>query len=221
MTIVSQTQRCKLPALLLIFLLAGLPVAQAAEGRDACLAKAETDPDQALAQANVRLRLAPQDQSAMQCRALALFNSAEFLAAAMQFSRLARAVAQDKTAAVHYGKAAWAYVRAQQSGAAAQEFINAIERDPGNMQYRQDYAMALMDGEHYWDAVRELNHVVRRNSRAVAALALRADCWLRLGQRSRARADAIRALEIHPDEKLARAILDKIKLQSSDAEDAP
>ncbi len=219
MTIVSTRPRRKPPTLrLLLFLLLLAPAAQAAGDLPACLAKAESDPDQAQAAASAWLQRQPQSRDAMQCRALALFNVGDFLASAVQFSRLARATRPDKAAAVFYGKAAWAYMRAQQNAASVQELINAIERAPDDMQYRHDYAVALMNAERYWDAVKELDLVVRRDTRAAESLALRADCWLRLGQGSRARADALRALELEPQQKLAQAVVDKLLALSSDAD---
>ena len=219
MTIDSMPRRCK-PLFLFLFLLLA-PAAQAGESLPGCLALAATDPDQAQAAASAWLRRQPQSPDAMQCRATALFNVGDFVAAAVQFSRLARATTPEKAAAVFYDKAAWAYMRAQQNAAAEQELINAIEHDPGNRQYRQDHAVALMNKERYWDAVKELDYVLQHTPRAAEALALRADCWLRLGQGSRARHDAKLALELQPQQELAQAIINKLAAASDAAEDTP
>lgn len=206
MTLGFRHQRRKL--LFLAFLTITAPAQ--ADDLAGCLAMVAKDPDQAQAVASVWLRRDPQSHDAMQCRAAALFSVGDFTAAAVQFGRLARLTAAEKPAAVFYDKAAWGYMRAKQNAAAEQEIINAITHDPQNPLYRQDHAVALMNAERYWDAVRELDPVIKLNPRAVDALATRADCWLKLGQGSRAKHDAKRVLEIQPNHELAQAVVNKL-----------
>ena len=173
----------------------------------ACLASANTDPDQAQAAATVWLKKSPNSQPAQLCRATALFNLSEYVPAAVQFSQLARITTPDPAAAELYDKAAWSYMRGHQNAAAEQEFINTIEHNPDNPQYRYDHAVSLMNNERFWDAINELNFVLKRNQQNTEALALRADCWLKLHQDSRARHDARAALAIQSNHELALAIL--------------
>ncbi|MEJ0063725.1 MAG: hypothetical protein WDO70_11170 [Alphaproteobacteria bacterium] len=186
------------------------PVYAAAE-REKCLAVAENDPDRAMVDSGIALRQNPGDRDAMLCRATAEFNIGDFPAAGRHFHDLARAAGQDnKIVAGMLAKAGWAFLRAGNAKVAEQELALAVHRDPGNMQYWQDHAAALMSLERYWDAVRELDYVIKRDPTAADALAFRADCWLKLGQDAKARSDSQAALALKPKHDLASAVAVKL-----------
>ncbi len=177
---------------------------------DDCLKQVEPTPDHALAQAGARLKANPRDAAALLCAATAEFNIGAYHEAATYFLQLAAQQAQPAEAARAYGKAGWAAMRANDLKSAGAAFARVIKLTPKDPVAWQDHATVLMQSEQFWEAKRELDYALRLAPNDANALALRADCWLKLNIPAQAKKDARQALSLQPEQELAHGVLQKI-----------
>jgi Flp pilus assembly protein TadD len=175
-----------------------------------CLQLAETAPEQATALAMASLARNPADATARFCHATAAFFSGRFQAAGMEFRQLAAATPAPEAASTLHSKAGWAFARANMLQEAANSFATAAKLTPQNPSVWQDHATILMQTEQFWDAQRELDYALTLSPQNATLLALRAQCWFKLGATAKAKQDATAALALDPHEPLARALLQKI-----------
>ncbi|MBP2301882.1 hypothetical protein [Azospirillum picis] len=183
-------------------------------GRDlqACAAKAEADPDGAMAEAKAWGDRGGGDQARL-CEALAMFHKGDFKAAGTRLEALVPTLGRDdpKAAASLLGRAGWAWLRAGDAGRAERLYGKALEKVPGDVDLLIDRAFARAEGEHFWDAVTDLDAALARDPTRADAYLYRASAHKALSNYRQAVADIDHALELKPRDPEAILLRGNVK----------
>lgn len=178
----------------------------------ACAAKAEVNPDGALADARHWQQQGGGD-SAKLCEALALFHAGDFKAAGAQMEALVPTLGKDdpRAAASLLGRAGWAWLRAGDQGRAERLYSAALDKTPGDVDLLIDRAFARAEGERFWDAVADLDAALTRDPKRADAYLYRASAQKALSNYRQALADIDQALELKPGDPEAILLRGNVK----------
>ncbi|MBP2306064.1 hypothetical protein GBZ48_16505 [Azospirillum melinis] len=178
----------------------------------ACAAKAEANPDNALADAK-RWQQQGGGDSAKLCEALALFHAGDFKAAGAQMEALVPTLGKDdpRAAASLLGRAGWAWLRAGDQGRAERLYSAALDKTPGDVDLLIDRAFARAEGERFWDAVADLDAALTRDPKRADAYLYRASAQKALSNYRQALADIDQALELKPGDPEAILLRGNVK----------
>jgi tetratricopeptide (TPR) repeat protein len=183
--------------LLFIFLCPGLGMAADAASRqklDICLKKADELPDIAAANAEAWFWHGGGDAARL-CHDYALFNSGDYNESGKGFAALAhvREKTSSRQAATLYAQAGLAYMRNKDMKKAGQYYDKAAALAPDSPEILTDRAIERIEDERYWDAITDLNQVLKFKPDMVDALRQRGRAWMQLGNQKNADADFQRA----------------------------
>lgn len=178
----------------------------------ACAAKAEANPDGALADAR-RWQQQGGGDSAKLCEALALFHAGDFKTAGAQMEALVPTLGKDdpRAAASLLGRAGWAWLRAGDQGRAERLYSAALDKTPGDVDLLIDRAFARAEGERFWDAVADLDAALTRDPKRADAYLYRASAQKALSNYRQALADIDSALELKPGDPEAILLRGNVK----------
>lgn len=178
----------------------------------ACVAKAEANPDGAMADAK-RWQEQGGGDFAKLCQGLALFHAGDFKAAGTQIEALVPTLGKDdpKAAASLLGRAGWAWLRAGDQGRAERLYSAALNKTPGDTDLLIDRAFARAEGERFWDAIADLDAALARDPRRADAYLYRASANKALSNHRQALADIDRALELKPGDPEAILLRGNVK----------
>ncbi|WP_376957982.1 hypothetical protein ABNQ39_13085 [Azospirillum sp. A26] len=178
----------------------------------ACAAKAEANPDAAMADAR-RWQQQGGGDSAKLCEALALFHAGDFKAAGAQMEALVPTLGKDdpRAAASLLGRAGWAWLRAGDQGRAERLYSAALDKTPGDVDLLIDRAFARAEGERFWDAVADLDAALTRDPKRADAYLYRASAQKALSNYRQALADIDQALELKPGDPEAILLRGNVK----------
>lgn len=178
----------------------------------ACAAKAEANPDGALADAR-RWQEQGGGDSAKLCGALALFHAGDFKAAGTQMEALVPTLGKDdpRAAASLLGRAGWAWLRAGDQGRAERLYSAALDKTPDDIDLLIDRAFARAEGERFWDAITDLDAALSRDPKRADAYLYRASAHKALSNYRQALADIDQALELKPGDPEAILLRGNVK----------
>ncbi|MDE2030266.1 MAG: tetratricopeptide repeat protein [Alphaproteobacteria bacterium] len=163
-----------------------------------CLKRADELPDIAAAEAEAWFRKGGGDDARL-CRAFAQSNRGEHETAGRDFAYLADRARGAQARALH-DLAGHDFLRAKDAKQAKAQFDAALKISPGDTAALTGRAEALMQDEHYWDAIDDLNRILRIWPNDAEALRQRGLAWTRLGNDAKAKEDleAAHAAESKP-----------------------
>ncbi|MDE2228466.1 MAG: hypothetical protein KGL11_05425 [Alphaproteobacteria bacterium] len=170
---------------------------------DSCLAQAHRDPEAALKTART-WRQAGGGFPAEHCAAIALVALKRYAEAAQRLEALAGAMMSESATlrGDALDQAGQVWLLANQPDRAKAAFDGALSFDPRNSEFLIDRAEALADGEHYWEAIDDLNRALDLDPDSVDALVFRASAYRHVGGADAlalAQADVERALKLAPN----------------------
>ena len=186
-----------------------------------CQRLAEASPIQALAEVREWLSKGGA-RDAKLCRAAALFHSGDFAAAGQAFEELATAGAgeSDRQIANLLDRAAWAWVRAGDSGRADQLYTRALDRLPEDGELRIDRGIARAGAKKFREAIDDFTQVLKRQPRRADAYFFRAAAYRGLNDLKNAVADVEQALRLKPGDGEAQVLRGTLRALSGDTSGA-
>lgn len=167
----------------------------------ACLKLAEAKPDQAFDSAMTWQDRGGGDRAGL-CQAMALFHRGQFAAAGLRLEELAPKLGGDNPKAVAslFGRAGWAWMRANDAQRAERLYTAALERQPGDVDLLIDRAFARVEAKKFQGAVDDLTLVVKRAPKRAEGYLYRAGAYRGLEKHDLALADVAKALELKPND---------------------
>lgn len=162
-----------------------------------CLQRADDLPDIAAAESEAWVRSGGGNDAHL-CRAFAQSNRGMHEDAAREFWYLAAAYKKkDPARAVQmHDMAGREFMRAQDYKNADRQYARAMAIDPRDSDALIGQAETRMQSEHYWDAISDLNRVLKTDPDNIEALRQRGRAWAELGDDRDAREDLTRAANL-------------------------
>lgn len=188
----------------------------AADEYDACMHRAEKEPDAAYEDAMGWARTRGGAEPAQHCAASALFYAGHYRQAAEAFTSLANRFRDRRTLlrASLVSQAGRAWLAAEEPEKAMAAFTTAIDVAPETATFRIDRAEAQAAEGKYWEAIDDLNRAVEIDRNRGDAYALRAAAYRQVEALDLAMEDADAAVRLAPklpEAWLERGILKRMK----------
>jgi tetratricopeptide (TPR) repeat protein len=185
------------------------PSPAAANEYDACMRKAEREPDAAFEDAMGWARARGGGEPALHCAAVALFNRGSYRQAADAFTDLAARFRDRRTLlrASLVAQAGRAWLAADEPARAVSAFAAAIEISPETPTFWIDRAEAQAAEGKFWEAIDDLNRAIDLDAGRGDARALRAAAYRQVDATDLAIEDADAAVRLAP--KLPEAWLER------------
>jgi tetratricopeptide (TPR) repeat protein len=174
--------------------------AEEAARLDACLAKIETDPDNAY-EDGLAWTYQGNRPGARQCTALALIALGHPEEGAARLQSLANATdgGTMEQRAAYLSQAGNAWIQAEDPDAALVAFDGAIKIAPDAPELLMDRASAHLLLEHYDEAIEDLDAALRYTPDLGEAHQLRGQAWLEKGDPDKAMLDVTAAMDADPE----------------------
>jgi tetratricopeptide (TPR) repeat protein len=188
----------------------------AANEYDACMRRAEKEPENAYEDAMGWARARGGAEPALHCAAVALFYAGHYRQAAEAFGDLAGRFRDRRTLlrASLVSQAGRAWLAADEPEKAMAAFDAAIEIAPETPTFRIDRAEAHAAEGKFWEAIDDLNRAIELDPRRGDAFALRASAYRQVDAADLAMEDADNAVKLAPklpEAWLERGILKRLK----------
>lgn len=183
---------------------------------DACMRRAEKEPDAAYEDAMGWARARGGAEPALHCAAVSQFYAGRYRQAAEAFTDLAARFRDRRTIlrASLVAQAGRAWLAADEPDKAMAAFAAAIEIAPDAATFRIDRAEAQAAEGKYWEAIDDLNRAIEIDPRRGDAHALRAAAYRQVDAADLAMEDADSAVRLAPklpEAWLERGILKRLK----------
>lgn len=165
-----------------------------------CTRLAKKDPDAAL-EAALAWQNMNGGNAARHCAAVALFNLGQFSQAAKRFQAAAEAMdgASKAERAAMLAQVGTAWFRAEQLEQAFAAQSAALKLAPKDPEILIDRAMTLGAAKNYWEAIDDLNRVIKTDPNRIEALILRASAYRYVDAMPLAQEDAAAAFRLAPE----------------------
>ena len=180
---------------------AGERLAAAEQDRlQACLAKIETDPDEAY-EDGLAWTYQGNRPGARQCTAMALIALGHEAEGAARLQNLANATDGGtlEQRAAYLSQAGNAWIQAEDPDAALEAFTGALKIAPDAPELLLDRASAHLLLAHYDEAIEDLDAVLMRVPDHGDAHQMRGEAWLAKGDPDKAMTDVLAAMEADPE----------------------
>ena len=167
---------------------------------EACLAKIETDPDDAY-EDGLAWTYQGNRPGARQCTAMALIALGHPAEGAERLKNLANATDGGtlEQRAAYLSQAGNAWIQAEDPDAALEAFDGALKIAPDAPELLLDRASAHILLEHYDKAIDDLDSALRLNPGLGEAHQMRGEAWLAKGDPDKAMADVTAAMQADPE----------------------
>jgi tetratricopeptide (TPR) repeat protein len=207
-----------LAAMLVALALAFAARAAGPETYDACLARTQSDPARALAQASAWEKQGG-GAAADHCSALALVGLRRYAEAAGRLDALARSPFADEPSrrTALFDQAGNAWLLADRADSAIASFTAALNADPYDTDLLADRARALALKQDWSKAESDLSAALLVSPDRADLYVLRGSARHAMGRKTDARADFDRALRLQPGNADALVERGEMKLEAGDA----